>query len=587
VGVVLARYVAQPSASTALVRPLLVVLVLSVAVTIIAFLVTRDSTWAPMIASFVVLFALRETAFAGIYLAIAIWWLAISRVRQAGGRPPPPRHIPEFAARAGGYFAVAYLGVMAFNAVQVTNAGPPVVQASEYSVEGSGGPNIYLIMLDGYPRADTLRKDFGYDNSAFLERVEELGFEVSAGSRSNYNKTWLTYASMLNGEYIDSLLGDQPVPSDDASDIRWLHALMNRGALLDVAKQRGYEITSIPPPITTAAPTAVDNYEDDGMVTELEAMLLSQSPFAPFIRGPLGDFLLGNQKRTVTNALETSARIAENHPTAPQLVLTQVESPHPPFALASSASDKPTLPECFPDTCSFWHATTDELGISMNTYGELLRQQMDALNSMALGAVERIVAADPEAVVVLWSDHGLRYSLSNPDEHFRSFLAARTPGANGLLRDQSPVNLLRLIFANYLGVNSPALPYRSWFSDWDYTLRLTPWSEETAVTEGDCSLALNDLEGVSLEAPYQVPMVAEELGGDASAEIQYLADGWGQTTVETVDPNGVHASAPLSSDFNDDVERSLFDRPGTWQVRLFDPEGCEAAFTVDVAPPLR
>ena len=59
---------------------------------------------------------------------------------------------------------------------------------------------------------------------------------------------------MLNGAYISDLLGDQPVPPDDASHIRWLAALMNRGALLDVARQRGYEITSIPPPIVHGCP---------------------------------------------------------------------------------------------------------------------------------------------------------------------------------------------------------------------------------------------------------------------------------------------------------------------------------------------
>ena len=103
-------------------------------------------------------------------------------------------------------------------------------------------------------------------------------------SRSNYNKTWLTYASMLNGAYISDLLGDQPIPPDDPSHIRWLAALMNRGALLDVAWQRGYEITSIPPPIATAAPTAVDKYDDGGMVTEFEAKIIWESPFARFLK---------------------------------------------------------------------------------------------------------------------------------------------------------------------------------------------------------------------------------------------------------------------------------------------------------------
>ena len=102
VGVVLARFAAQPSVTLALMCPSVVVIVLSAAVTFLTLRIVRDRTWAPIIASFVVLFTLREAALAAIYLAIAIWWVAISRMR-AGERKPPPRRIPEFAARAGGY----------------------------------------------------------------------------------------------------------------------------------------------------------------------------------------------------------------------------------------------------------------------------------------------------------------------------------------------------------------------------------------------------------------------------------------------------------------------------------------------------
>ena len=120
VGVVIARFAEQPSVTTALMRPLIVVFLLSAAVSILTLLIVRDRALAPMIASFVVLLTLREPVLAAIYVAIAIWWVAISGVRRAGGRKPPPRSIPEFAARAGGYLSAAYLAVMTLSAVQAT-----------------------------------------------------------------------------------------------------------------------------------------------------------------------------------------------------------------------------------------------------------------------------------------------------------------------------------------------------------------------------------------------------------------------------------------------------------------------------------
>ena len=71
---------------------------------------------------------------------------------------------------------------------------------------------MYVILLDGYPRADTLQETFGIDNTAFTADLEDRGFTVSDGARANYNKTWLTLASMFNGSYVDRMLVDGQVP---------------------------------------------------------------------------------------------------------------------------------------------------------------------------------------------------------------------------------------------------------------------------------------------------------------------------------------------------------------------------------------
>ena len=60
------------------------------------------------------------------------------------------------------------------------------------------GPDVYIILLDGYPRSDTLQEEFGFDNSHFLDEMELIGFEVAPLAHSNDNATILTLASMLN-----------------------------------------------------------------------------------------------------------------------------------------------------------------------------------------------------------------------------------------------------------------------------------------------------------------------------------------------------------------------------------------------------
>ena len=73
---------------------------------------------------------------------------------------------------------------------------------------------MYVIMLDGFPRADTLRETFGVDNrsaSSTSSRVSASPSRIDA--RANYNKTWLTLASMFNGAYVDRMLVDGERPS--------------------------------------------------------------------------------------------------------------------------------------------------------------------------------------------------------------------------------------------------------------------------------------------------------------------------------------------------------------------------------------
>ena len=101
--------------------------------------------------------------------------------------------------------------------------------------------------------------------------------------------------------------------------------------------------------------------------------------------------------------------------------------------------------------------------------------QVKELNHLVIEAVTRISRADPAAVVVVLSDHGARYSLEDIPEHYRTLLAARTPGFSDLIAaDESPVNLLRVLFEAYFDLDTPALPYEAWAADWRSFLPLRP-----------------------------------------------------------------------------------------------------------------
>jgi hypothetical protein len=478
VGVTLSRYLSFATTIESLLRPLVIVVVLSITSLLLARLLTRSWTWASILASLFVLFTLREGITAAVIGAFALWWLVVTLIRRIGQRPPPSREVSGFVARSSAIFSVVFLAVMAFSVWDAaTNA--PETHAPNYAVSGTGGPDIYLILLDGYPRADTLRETFDIDNTAFLDGLEDLGFDIATDARTNYNKTWLTMASALNGTYVDELVGDQPPPEDEPSQIRWLHRFIEEASLIGVLRDRGYTVRTVPPPFASASLTSADEYLDEGRMTEFEAKLLWSSPWAQIMRDPVASFLFETQAGYVSEALETTVRLAEGTRTGPEFLLTHVHSPHPPFVLHSPGQPAPEAPECFPAQCTLWHSTIEGLHITREDYAEGMRGQLEILNDMLLSVVRRISAADPEAVIVLFSDHGSRYTLDDPSEHFRSFLAARTPGLDGVYPDDaSAVNLLRTLFTAYFGAGLEPMPYRAWYGDWSEYLRLEPFSPD-------------------------------------------------------------------------------------------------------------
>ena len=63
-------------------------------------------------------------------------------------------------------------------------------------------PNVYLIAIDGYARADVLRKHVGLDIGPFIEQLEQRNVLVAPRSLANYSATFFSIASTLQFDYV-------------------------------------------------------------------------------------------------------------------------------------------------------------------------------------------------------------------------------------------------------------------------------------------------------------------------------------------------------------------------------------------------
>jgi hypothetical protein len=351
-------------------------------------------------------------------------------------------------------------------------AGPALGQVGREPL-----PNIYLLLLDGYPSADTLEMTFGYDNTPFLEGLEDLGFDVPTGVRTNYNKTWLTLASMLNGQYVGDMMDGHPYPPESHGQLWIVQKIINRASMLDPLRDNGYRILTAPSPFSTAELRSAQDVSGHAALNQFEVRLIESSPWMLIFRDLAASTLMSSQRSAVLAAIDSAVVTARDDHSEPHFLFAHIHSPHTPFALGS---DEPgVLPECAPLECTLWSATIEELRIDLDAYRSGLVAQIEHLNALVLDAVAEIVAEDPGAVVILMSDHGIRYSYADVDEHFRSFLATRTPGHAGLFSDgPAPVNLLRRLVSTYLSIEYPDLPYEAWQADWSQYLRLVPYEAD-------------------------------------------------------------------------------------------------------------
>jgi hypothetical protein len=65
-------------------------------------------------------------------------------------------------------------------------------------------PDIYYILLDGYPRRDILKAYYQYDNTPFIKQLKDLKFKVLEAGSSNYTRTKYSVRSIFEMDYIDN-----------------------------------------------------------------------------------------------------------------------------------------------------------------------------------------------------------------------------------------------------------------------------------------------------------------------------------------------------------------------------------------------
>ena len=409
-------------------RPLFVAGATAFIVGMVAARLLGDA-WGPIAGASIVFLMLRPTEWA----VLAVPWGALLIGQLLDRRARRPAWLAPRAVASGvGVVLIILFGLASVRVVRAAHIAPNVAAASAAT---PASPNIYFVLLDAYGRPDTLRA-LGIEIDPFLGELEKLGFDVYEDATSEFAWTGQTIAALFSGT-------SEGVPGRPLSTLGQRRVLdaIDSGPLIARASDAGYELIVIDPPLPHVTFTAGRHLAHPS-INAFEVTLIGRTPLGPLLGA---DLFVEQLRSRLDDDMERLEQLAAG---PGRLVLAHFMFPHPPFLYGPDGSELGG-PACWP-RCDLFDTHMEPMPMDRASYVEGMTGNISAVNDRLVNVLGRMITTDPDAVVVLFGDHGTRMSVHDRDEWRRPFLAARTPGHPGLLgAAPDPADSLRRILDAY------------------------------------------------------------------------------------------------------------------------------------------
>jgi hypothetical protein len=311
-------------------------------------------------------------------------------------------------------------------------------------------PDVYYIILDGYPRQDALLKYHHFDNSEFIKQLEAIGFYVPSCSQSNYAMTDLSLASSLNMNYLEGL-------NQDIHAIDFTNSII-QSQTRQFFKQQGYNIVSFESGIWFTEFHDADFYVDENQpvvssffdftkLSEFEVLFIRTTVLRLVEESKAAwlDTLLQNPRKDSYDRILFEFDQLEKAPSlpGPKFVFVHILVPHSsPFIFAADGKFE-----------------------VISSPDPALGDELQFLNKRTLEDVQAILSKSKNPpIIMIQGDHGF-----DTEARMAILLAYYFPngGAKALYSTITPVNSFRLILNTYFGQSLPLLPDESYYSTYE------------------------------------------------------------------------------------------------------------------------
>lgn len=318
----------------------------------------------------------------------------------------------------------------------VASLEKPVIENSDIKKR-----NIYYIILDEYASFNSIKKYYDYDPSEFVTKLENLGFNISYTTRNDSHQTYTVTGNLLNLDYVvvNEMLHDEKFK------------FRENPYLFRLLDQYDYKIYNYSDVIKWNGEWGGDLKQVSSSESNaFSYMVYSNSALYPFVSeknnvGGAGVSALEYEHiKMVTaqlNALEKMGQTKE----FPVFNYVHMVCPHQPFIFDRQGNLPPVSESENWDNPQYY-----------------LDQYIYISNRIS-NIVENIVKNDPEAIIILQSDHGARQAKDKEGnkisfEEMTNVLNCVYYGGETLeIEGQSGVNTLRIIFNKLFNMDMPIL----------------------------------------------------------------------------------------------------------------------------------
>jgi Sulfatase len=363
------------------------------------------------------------------------------------------------ATQFANVFAIALIFFALLNiGRQSIRASGPVSNLNEVigeqTTSNPDAPDIFYIILDGYPRQDVLQQLHHFDNSEFISFLTENGFCVLPDSHSNYPGTSLSLASSLNYQYLDSFI---PKDHHDSSN-RWLLTkLIQNNRVLEFLKEHGYKTAAFDSGYFSTELKTVDQFFATGwFLNEFHDALLDTTPAWVLFKN-LGRYEM--QRKRILYILDHLPDAKDRY--QPVFVFAHIMALHPPFVFGPNGEERNVRES----SLKFWQDFGEPSRVELS---KQYTDQLTFVNKKVKQTITHILGDRKRPVlIILQGDHGSSFLKQNE----QGFYKERFSILNAIHFDQgrfhpsiTPVNTFRVIFNSLFQTKLQLLPDRSFYS---------------------------------------------------------------------------------------------------------------------------